>query len=157
MGDAFQPSAQRPALLDFVEALGCRLSALRRDECGDWAIFGKFGHIYAVPGSLDRPKTPGLQIVVIGWSANGWNRAKRALAFASLTNNGDDEGALFIDRLPTPAEAEIIRHYVGVAKKAEFSDEVLARKREQALKARRQIGQKPASDDRAGVIAPAGA
>jgi hypothetical protein len=27
-----------------------------------------------------------------------------------------------------------IRHYLGIAKKAEFSDEVLARKREQALK-----------------------
>jgi hypothetical protein len=36
----------------------------------------------------------------MGWSANGWNRAKRALSFAELTNDGDDEGALILDRLP---------------------------------------------------------
>ena len=64
MADLFPPARQRPALLALRDALGCRDAALRRDECGDWAIFGKRGHIYAVPGTLDRPKTPGFQIVV---------------------------------------------------------------------------------------------
>ena len=51
----------------------------------------------------------------------------------------------FLYRLPTPDEAQVqFRHYVGVAKKAEFSDEVLARKRETALMARLKIGQKSA-------------
>ena len=58
----------------------------------------------------------------------------------------------FVFRLPTAAEAEIIRHYVGLAKKAEYSDEVLAQKRELALRARLQIGQKTASDDMAGLM-----
>ena len=39
--DMFPPTAQRPALLTLVEALGCRDNALRRDECGDWATEGE--------------------------------------------------------------------------------------------------------------------
>jgi hypothetical protein len=49
VADIFPPPKQRPALLTFSKACGTRASALRRDECGDWAIFGKHGHIYAVP------------------------------------------------------------------------------------------------------------
>ncbi len=154
MGDSYPPAKQRPALLELVKALGCRDNALRRDECGDWAVFGKHGHIYAVPGSLDRPKTPGFQIMVMGWTARGWNAAKGALAFAELTNDGDSEGALFLDRLPTPSEAEVIRHYLGVAKKAEYSDEVLARKREAMLMASALKGKKPALPDPAATPAP---
>ena len=43
MGDFYPAAVQRPALLELVKALGCRDAALRRDECGDWAIFGKHG------------------------------------------------------------------------------------------------------------------
>jgi hypothetical protein len=153
--DTYPPMVQRSALLELGKALMSRDSALRRDECGDWAIFGKYGHIYAVPGSLDRPQAPGFQIFVMGWTARGWNIAKEAFKpFADLTNDGDNEGALFIDRLPSSNEAKIIRRYVGIAKRLEYSDEVLARKREIALMARRQIGQKPASDDGAATPTP---
>jgi hypothetical protein len=156
--DIWPPAKQRPALLDFAKALGSRDGALRRDACGDWRIEGRRGHIYAVPGSLDRPHTPGFQIFVVGWTARGWNLAREAFKpFAALTNDGDDEGALFLDRLPTEQEAEIIRHYVGVAKKAEYSEEVLAQKRAAILKARQQMGQKPASDDVADLMAAEGA
>ena len=141
--DIHPPTKQRQQLLEFAEALVCRSGALRRDECGDWRINGKYGHIYAIRGTLDRLKTPGFQIFVLGWTANGWNRAKKAFEpFAELIHDGLDEGALFLDRLPSPSEAETIRHYLGVAKKAEFSDEVMAQKREAALKARQKIGQK---------------
>jgi hypothetical protein len=136
--DAYPPDKQRPALLKFAAALGCRDNAVRRDECGDWRIEGAQGHIYAVPG--------GFQIFVLGWSARGWNGAKQALGFAKLCNVGDDEGALLLDRLPTAEEAKAIRHWCGIAKKAEFSDEVMARKREQALRARQLIGHRPALD-----------
>jgi hypothetical protein len=47
MSDVFPPARQREALLALREALGARDNSLRRDECGDWAIFGKNGHIYA--------------------------------------------------------------------------------------------------------------
>jgi hypothetical protein len=137
MADIYPPAVQRPALLKLAEALGCRDNALRRDECGDWAIFGRHGHIYAIPGTLDRPKTPGFQIFVLSenmrtgavdrWTKQGWTYAKQALGFAGLTNDGGLEGAFFIDRLPTPAEADAIRRYVGIAKKREVSDEERAR------------------------------
>jgi hypothetical protein len=41
------------------------------------------------------------------WTATGRNAARQTLKpFADLTNDGDEEGALFIDRLPLPDEAE---------------------------------------------------
>jgi hypothetical protein len=114
-------AVQRPALLELVKALGCRDNALRRDDCGDWHIEGRSGHVYAVPGSLDGPATRGFQIYVAG-SSRWWAAAKRSLAFAGMTSDGEDEGMLFLDRLPTPVEAEVIRHFVGIAKKRILSD-----------------------------------
>jgi hypothetical protein len=131
--DTYPPDKQRPALLAFAKALGCRDNALRRDECGDRRFNGTHGHIYAVPGSLDRPRTPGFQIFVMGWSANGWNRARKAIStFADVTNDGDDEGALFVDRLPTAEEAEVIRHWCGIAKRQTYTEEQLVGMRERA-------------------------
>ena len=129
MTDIYPAKVQREALLKFAEALGSRDRALRRDDCGDWRISGKHGLVYAVPGMLDRPETPGFQIVVVGQFSSGrwWGAAKRGLAFAKVTNDGDEEGALFMDRLPTPGEVEAIRHYLGVAKKRFMSEEELAR------------------------------
>ena len=119
----------REALIKLVEALGCWDRALRRDECGDWAVFGKLGHIYAVPGTLDRPKTNGFQIYFRGAEEFGeistlaWTWAKKALSFCQVTNDGDNEGMLFMDRLPTAAESEIIRDKLGIRKKREISDD----------------------------------
>jgi hypothetical protein len=133
MTDIYPPAVQRPALLKLVEALGCREAALRRDECGDWRINGEYGHIYAIPGTIDRPKDEGFQIFVLnGESVRQWSAVKSAmLPFTDITNNGDTEGAFFLDRLPTPNEAAIIRRYVGIRKRREDSEETLA-----ALKAR---------------------
>ena len=86
------------------------------------------------------------------WTSQGWTYAKRALAFAELTNDGDLDGAFFLDRLPSPEEAEIVRRYIGIAKKAEFSEDALAQKREGMLKAREALGKKLASDDLAGLM-----
>jgi hypothetical protein len=68
----FPPSKQRPALLEFMAALGARKSSLRRDECGDWAIFGNRGHICAVP--------EGFQMTVFK-TPRGWSAAKGRLGF----------------------------------------------------------------------------
>jgi hypothetical protein len=127
MADSFPPVTQRPALLAFAGAIGSRDAALRRDECGDWRINGARGHVYAVPG--------GFQIIVMGWTAKGWNLAKQALSFAALTNDGDDEGALTLDRLPTRTEGEAIRKWVGIAKKREVSELERARLRVQGFAA----------------------
>ena len=64
------------------------------------------------------------------WTSQGWKYAKRALTFAKLTNDGDDEGSFFLARLPSKAEAEAIRRYCGIRKKVELSDDNLAQLRE---------------------------
>ena len=153
MTDKYPPAVQRPALLKLVEALGCRDAALRRDECGDWRINGKFGYIYAVPGMTVHglPPGEGFQLYFRGapeWeepsTSQPWTWAKKALGpFCRVTQDGDTEGMLFLARLPTPEEAEIIRDKLRIAKRAEFSEEVLAQKREGMQKARESLGRRP--------------
>jgi hypothetical protein len=92
------------------KVLGNRDSALGRDECGDPRIDGQFGHIYAVPG--------GFQIVFLG-TARPWGYAKKAMSFAKVTHDGDEEGCLFLAGLPTESGAEAIRDKVGIPKKRE--------------------------------------
>jgi hypothetical protein len=120
MSDPYPPAAQRPRLLAFADALGCRDAALRRDECGDWRIKGQHGHVASAP--------EGFQLYYGGpefiGTARGWGFAKRAFeAFgAKVTQDGDDEGVVVFGRLPTPAEAEVIRDKLKIAKKREISD-----------------------------------
>jgi hypothetical protein len=108
VADIFPPTKQRPALLAFSKACGTRPSALRRDECNDWAIFGSNGHIYAGP--------EGFQLMIRcdygnqKWSsARGWESDKGRLKFGKVTQDGDCEGSIITDRLPSKAEAAHIR------------------------------------------------
>ncbi len=100
--------------------------------------------------------------MIIGEFPSGrwWGAAKRGLSFAPVTPDGDDEGALFIDRLPTPEETETIRHYVVIAKRRTLNDGERARlaglgrrfeKRSSVGSA--VTGEKTASDDMAGLMA----
>jgi hypothetical protein len=80
------------------------------------------------------PRTPpgalsGLcfQLFVTTDSARAWTAAKKALSFAKVWNDGDEEGSLILDRLPTPSEATLIRRYVGVPKRREVSEATKAR------------------------------
>ena len=50
-----------------------------------------------------------------------WTYAKRALAFATVCNDGDDGGRVLLDRLPTATEAELIRRYAGIGKRYDLS------------------------------------
>lgn len=118
----------RDALLEFATALGSASSALRRDECGDPRINGKRGHVYAVPG--------GFHFYCVCATTKAWTYAKRALSFVKVTNDGDEEGMLFLKRRPTPAEAETIRDHLGIPKKPELSADQIEALRARA-KARR--------------------
>jgi len=100
-------------------------------------LFGQAAN--SVCGTIAEPKRHGFSIYIMGWSTNGWNKAKVALSFAKLENDGDDEGAFFLDRLPTKSEAEIIRKWTGVAKKAEYSAETLAAMSERLVHARQSL------------------
>jgi hypothetical protein len=137
VSDIYPPARQRKALVRLVQALGSWDRALQRDECGDPRLIGKYGHIYAVLGTLDRPHVEGFQIYFRGAEefeepppkSTAWAHAKKAMAFTTATHDGDAEGVLFLDRLPTAAEAEIIRHKLGIRKRVEYDEETLARKR----------------------------
>jgi hypothetical protein len=125
-------------------ALRSRPSALKNDDCGDPIIAGVAGHVIACPGRLgQRPPKPGFQIYVQAATKRKWTAVKRALAFAELTNDGDWEGALYLDRLPTKAEATLIRRQLGI--KAQLSAQELARRRSMtaAFNARWQAAQNP--------------
>jgi hypothetical protein len=103
------PGKQRPVLLQFAEALDSRASTLRRDECSsDWAIFGRYGHIFAVP--------EGFQLLYLRNSARAWGSAKDRLGFGKVTQGGDGEGSIIFDRLPTQAEAAEIRAVLDIPK-----------------------------------------
>jgi hypothetical protein len=47
-------------------------------------------------------------------SGQHWTWTKKRLAFCRLTQDGDEEGCLHLDRLPSSAEAEEIRQAVGL-------------------------------------------
>jgi hypothetical protein len=139
MADIFPPAKQRPALLAFAEACCTRPDKLRRDECGDWTIWGNNGHVYAVPVELDAhgkwvfPLTGaakiGYQFMVSCDSPTGWTWAKKRLKVSRCTQDGDAEGAFILDRLPTQSEASEVRAVLGIPKRVEYSEETLAAKR----------------------------
>ena len=111
MPDQFPYAAQRAALDQFALVLNSSPRALTRDECGDPFICGNAGHVLAYP--------EGFWLYVSAGSARAWSATKKALAFAKVVNDGDDEGAFILDREPTPFEAKAIRDYLGIRKRTE--------------------------------------
>lgn len=129
--DKFPPNLQRPRLLALASALDVSLTQLRRDDCGDWAIIGRRGTIYALPAYF--------QIVITGWSARGWNACKADFSFAFLTQDAEDDGSFQLYDSPTPEQAERVRHWVRLKRRRRLDDEALAalRDRGKALAALR--------------------
>jgi hypothetical protein len=115
--DQCEKDEDKAQLLRLIDALGAPERALRLDECEAWRIQGSRGHIY-------------------GWgdgqawvmycccrSPRGWTSTKKRLAgFSTITQDGDGEGCLKLDRLPTAAEAVIIRDVLGIRKRMALSD-----------------------------------
>jgi hypothetical protein len=106
----------RVRLHALLTALDASPVALRRDlhrregRKGDHGIHGKLGHIYAdgaafllcVNAKDERDQSP-----------RRWTNVKRRLAFCRISQDGDDEGCLRLDQLPTSAEAVLIREALG--------------------------------------------
>jgi hypothetical protein len=125
MKDARSRAWQQKRLLELRQALGASQrssgqATIRRDDCGDYALFGRLGHIYAVP--------EGFQLVIRGESSRRWHFVKQRLSFCRLANDGDDEGSLFFERLPTVAEAALIREALAIRRAAVISTDGRARK-----------------------------
>lgn len=122
MADNFPPTRQRGELDRLAVALNSSPSALRRDECGDPRIKGSRGHVYASPG--------GFQFYHAATSKQAWTWAKKGLSFAKISQDGEEDGILFLERLPTETEAESLRSYLGIRKRIDLSVEEGARRRE---------------------------
>ena len=111
----------RASLQALLIALDASPVSLRRDfwrrmgRKGDQAIHGKRGHIYA--------DGDGYLLCIGGQSARLWSAAKRKLSFCQLRIDGDDEGTLHLDHLPSLAEAKAIRRVMAIRKRRKPSRE----------------------------------
>jgi hypothetical protein len=64
------------------------------------------------------------------------DQLEKALRFCRLTQDGDDEGCLHLERLPVPAEADVIRAALGIRRRRHLSEENLVRLRSTLERAR---------------------
>jgi hypothetical protein len=113
-------SNDREGLLILLAALDASPVALQRDlhrdegRRGNYGIHGKWGHIYidgkgfllCVTAKDERDQSP-----------RRWTGIKRRLAFCCITQDGDEEGCLHLDRPPTLAQAGLIRQALGIRKR----------------------------------------
>ena len=67
--------------------------------------------------------------VTTNQSARRWTNIKARLDFCRVSQDGDDEGALVLDRLPTAAEGEAIREALGLRKRRHLSEDAQAQAR----------------------------
>jgi hypothetical protein len=108
-------------ILALAEALDVSVAtSVRRDECNDWRIVGRNGHIYADGDRFLIVCHPGRN------TAHRWMNLKRNLSFCRVTQDGDDEGCLQLDRLPDEREAEEIRDAIHVRRRVQASPGQLA-------------------------------
>jgi hypothetical protein len=110
----------RDLLLGLIAALTVSKANLRRDPCGDWNIRGRV----STDGVGGRISTDGVWYYLhlrLG-TKRKWENAKRKLTFLTVTQDGDDEGVLKMDALPTAEQAKIIRKRLGLRKLATPND-----------------------------------
>jgi hypothetical protein len=88
--------------------------------------------------TIGKASVSGFGIYIERSTARAWTAVKAKLDFCRLTNDGDCEGLLFIDRLPTEAEATAIRSVTGIKKRRAYSEETIA-----AMRARLPTGRQP--------------
>ena len=94
-GPSEELQTDKERLRQLREALHGAFRSLGHDKCGDWCLLGSHGHIYR-DGS--------------GWLL--YVRCRSGMHW--LTQDGDDEGCLHLDRLSSAAEADEIRQVIGL-------------------------------------------
>jgi hypothetical protein len=111
--------SDRAHLDTFLAAIDAAPGALERPSCrgwiGDYQITGKHGHVLA--------DQPGYLLYVTG-TVQRWKKAKRILP-GTVTQDGDDEGILRLDRPPLSTEAEAIRDVIGIRKRRHMTADAL--------------------------------
>jgi hypothetical protein len=108
-------AADRELLADLASVLQISARNLHRDPCGDWIISGRRGHVL----------TDGRDVYVYlpSGTARRWEAAKRALAFMTVTQDGDEEGILKFQGTPTAEQAATLRKLLGSRYVPPMSDE----------------------------------
>jgi hypothetical protein len=135
----FKPERDdRASLKAMLIALDASDTTLKRDvirgegRTGDWGIRGSTdrhdndgnviysdGAGYVLYVTTDEPneREP---------SSRPWSGAKAKLSFCRVTQDGDWEGCMYLDRLPAPHEAAAIRETLGIRKRRTITDEARA-------------------------------
>ncbi len=107
--------ADRKLLLELCNHLEISKNNLKRDGLDYWNLFGRRGKIdtdsvfWYLRVSCNSKRT--------------WRRVKESLPTMVLWQDGDDEGALRLQRYPTKEEAQKIRNIVGFRRTIKFTEE----------------------------------
>jgi hypothetical protein len=128
----------RASLKALLVALDASETRLQRDppirkhgNTGDWAIYGTLGRIYPDGDGyllyVTTEEKVGANYIDRKPSSRPWNGAKSRLSFCRVTQDGDFEGCLRLERLPAPHEAIAIRESLGIRKRRIITDEARAR------------------------------
>jgi hypothetical protein len=122
-------SKDRAHLLELAYLMDA-VANVHRDECHDWCLAGKHGHVYHV-ATGSAPVFQALVGVDEGMQARGWTNAKARLAdFCVVCNDGDTEGTVLFSDYPTPEQAVELRKILGIRKRPELSEGQRAARRE---------------------------
>ena len=112
-----------------LEAAGSAICAaknsIRIDGCGDPAMSGRRGHIFAISEPIGGAA---LRAIVFCRTMHGWSSAKRRLGAIGwrLAQDGDDEGVMTLDRLPSLCEGADVRAVLGIRKSQPAREGLLA-------------------------------
>jgi hypothetical protein len=127
---AAEQAKDKERLSAFLDALDGVKVAFRLDESRLWTIRGDHGYISTYGDGTS------FLLYVRCRSIRHWNSTKKRLAFCTVTQDGDEEGCLQMDHLPSPDEAEIIRDVLGIWRRREMTEAAL----ERLAKARNMVG-----------------
>lgn len=103
----------------------------KKDECGDWNLFGKFGKIF-----VDNTYW------YVYVSEGRLKHIKEQLKFMTITQEGDYEIILRSSELPKSTQATKIRKIIGLKAKRVLSPEHREKLVEAGIKTRLQKGSK---------------
>jgi hypothetical protein len=104
------------------DALDISHQRIRLDPCRDWNIVGTRGHVFT--------DTKLWYVFVAATSKRRWNNIKNNLAFMEVSQDGDEEGILKLERMPTPLEAKTIRAVIGLRPRTKPTEEQKAELRD---------------------------
>lgn len=107
--------ADKELLTKLSKYLDTSVERIKLDDCGDWNIFGRKGHIFT--------DSKLWYIFVAETTKRKWNIIKRKLNFMEVTQDGDDEGIMRLERMPSQEEAEALREVLGLRKRPVLTEE----------------------------------